>query len=111
MKKNTLLSIVIITGFILLTNKNAFCQTSFVHGNIVNANSYLGIPGLTVYLVHPIIGRSYPSITNEYGYFSFSNVPLRNDYYYVEIYWGNTLIYSNYTLINQFEVNLPTLRL
>ena len=54
------------------------------------------IPGVTVYLVNPMVGRSHPEITDLYGRFSFESVPHTPDgqnWYYVEIYWGRDLIY------------------
>jgi len=51
------------------------------------------IRGLTVYLVHPTLGRSPPSFTDMDGYFAFSEVPSAADPYYLEVYWGRTLRY------------------
>jgi hypothetical protein len=51
------------------------------------------IPALTVYLVHPSVGRSQPRITDSHGYFAFESVPSVPDAYYLEVYWGKTLMY------------------
>lgn len=53
------------------------------------------LPGVTVSLVHPYVGRSRPSISDVYGIYSFPGVPPQADPYYIEAYWGNTLIYRN----------------
>jgi hypothetical protein len=76
-----------------------------VQGQVRNGAGY-PIPGLTVSLVHPVVGRSYPSLTNEYGVFSFSNVPARSDPYYLEIYWGSTLVFRQPLVVTQ-PLTLP----
>lgn len=84
----------------LISFGEAFGQVGSLAGVVLNQGNY-PIPGLTISLVHPLIGRSYPSITDNLGRFSFSNVPLRNDFYYIEIYWGNTLLYRNTIVIDR----------
>jgi hypothetical protein len=64
----------------------------FVQGSVVSAAG-APIPGLTASLAHPIVGRSSPSITSRDGIYVFFNVPIRQDPYYLEIYWGQTLMY------------------
>src|SRR3982751_57001 len=71
-----------------------------VQGTVRNGAGY-PIPGLTVSLVHPVVGRSYPCITNEYGAYFFLNVPVRPDPYYLEVYWGQTLVYRQPVTIVQ----------
>ena len=68
-------------------------QGAFIDGFVVNAQTQ-PLPGVTVSLAHPFLGRSTPVTTNLAGYFSFSNIPI-NQTYYFEIYWGNQLIYRN----------------
>ena len=51
------------------------------------------VAGLTVYLVHPSLGRSTPILTASDGTFVFLNVPSIADDFYLEIYWGRDLIY------------------
>ena len=51
------------------------------------------IPGVTVSLVHPTLGRSAPVATDSEGRFSISNVPEARDPFYLEVYWGRTLKY------------------
>ena len=51
------------------------------------------IAGVTVSLVHPVIGRSAPSFSGPTGGYYFSNVPPRPEPYYIEAYWGNQLLY------------------
>jgi hypothetical protein len=77
----------------------AFAQVP-VQGQVRNSANY-PIPGLTVSLVHPVVGRSYPAITNEYGVYAFFSVPVRPDPYYLEVYWGPTLVYRQALIVNQ----------
>jgi hypothetical protein len=51
------------------------------------------LPAITVYLVHPTMGRSQPRLTDQNGYFCFDDVPRVADSYYLEVYWGKTLMY------------------
>src|ERR1700730_9464904 len=53
------------------------------------------VPGVTVSLVHPVVGRSSPSVTNPTGYYYFANVPLRPEPYFMEVYWGTQLLFRN----------------
>jgi hypothetical protein len=67
------------------------------------------IPGLTASLVHPIVGRSAPSFTDPLGRYVFYNVPFRPDPYYLEIYWGNQLMYRSIIYVGNPVVALGTI--
>ncbi len=77
-------------------------STATVEGSVLN-KSNRPIPGLTVYLAHPKLGRSRPSITSRSGTFYFSRAPRRIDPYYLEIYWGKKLIYRKKVLVTPFQ--------
>jgi hypothetical protein len=62
-----------------------------VQGQVLNQNR-MPIPGLTLFLVHPSLGRSHPVFSDNMGGFIFYNIPFQQRYY-LEIYWGNRLIY------------------
>ncbi len=51
------------------------------------------VPGVTVLLVHPILGQSAPSYTDVYGRFGWSIIPVRPEPYFLEVWWGPNLIY------------------
>jgi hypothetical protein len=59
----------------------------------------VGIPGLSVYLVHPLHGRSKARVSDEDGYFEFEGIPYGSlsdtDLFYIEVYWGEDLMYQN----------------
>ena len=65
-----------------------------LEGVIVN-DAWMPIPGLTVFLVHPTVGRSAPKITDLAGQFSFDNVPAILGPYYLEVYWGTEILYRS----------------
>src|SRR5882672_5303808 len=67
-------------------------------------------PGLTAYLIHPVLGRSAPTLTDAGGHFAWSAIPTRSEPYYLEIYWGANLIYRQQLLVPG-PVRLPPLRL
>ena len=67
-------------------------QTVPVQGQLISRNQG-PVPGLTVFLLHPLLGRSMPSITDQYGRFGWVAIPLRPEAYFLEIYWGPNLVY------------------
>ena len=82
-------------------------EGALVEGTVVRGSQPL--PGVTVSLVHPSVGRSSPSATNPKGYFYFSNVPIRPDPYYLEVYWGKELLSRTQVLVSGARVSLPPL--
>jgi len=79
---------------------------AFVEGTLMNVQGQ-PLPGVTVFLVHPSLGRSVPVTTNLTGYFSFTNVPLSPSPYYFEAYWGNQLVYRNILSVTSQLVQVP----
>ena len=63
-----------------------------VQGVVTNA-AQQPLPGVAVSLVHPVLGRSTPSFTNEWGQYVLWNVPPHPAPYFMEVYWGQRLIY------------------
>lgn len=64
-----------------------------VQGVILKAPTQQPVPGLTVSLVHPVLGRSALSFTDVFGRYAIFGVPLRPEPYYLEVYWGSSLVY------------------
>ena len=69
------------------------------------------VAGVTVSLVHPMIGRSSPAFTGPTGGYFFSNVPPQAQPYYIEAYWGNQLLYRGVLSYGgspvRFDISLP----
>ena len=104
----------IILGFclcllVLILFDAASAQVGTVTGVVLNRGN-VPIPGLIMSLVHPVAGRSHPISTDSWGRFFFSNVPLKNDPYYLEIYWGRDLMYRNTVIVNG-NINLGNIML
>lgn len=100
----------IVTIFLILFSNSVYAET--LSGVVINRLNQ-PMPGLTVSLVHPNAGRSYPSTTDNIGRFFFSNVPLvppATGPFYLEIYWGNQLLYRN-TVVIRGNVTLPPIYL
>ncbi|HXA09567.1 MAG TPA: carboxypeptidase-like regulatory domain-containing protein [Chthoniobacterales bacterium] len=98
-------------GAILFVATSAPAQTApvaLVEGYVYRSTGQ-PVPGVTVSLVHPSVGRSSPAMTNPGGYYYFSNVPMRGDPYYIEVYWGTELLYRNTFFANAPRVSLPTI--
>lgn len=64
-----------------------------VQGQLFSRARNSSVPGVTVFLVHQVLGRSAPSISDVYGRFGWSAIPVRPEPYFLEIYWGQTIIY------------------
>jgi hypothetical protein len=81
-----------------------------VTGRVLSRQNSGPIPGLTISLAHPVVGRSTPAYTDNGGFFSFGYVPPRLEPYYLEVYLGNSLIYRTPIVINGY-VDLPPIYL
>ena len=81
-----------------------------VRGQVVDSRTGRPAPGLTVSLVHPMLGRSAPAYTDRNGVFAWNAIPQRNEAYYLEIYWGANLIYRHPVLVTA-PLLLPPIRL
>lgn len=81
--------------FISSEANSQYGPSTVVQGVFCSAQNGAPAPGLMVSLVHPQLGRSTPAYTNEYGHFQLFNIPLNNIPYYIEVYWGNRLIFRS----------------
>lgn len=81
-----------------------------VHGILLTQNNGTPLPGLTISLIHPLLGRSAPSISDVYGRFGWAAIPVRPEPYYIEIYWGNNLVYRQPIMVGM-PIALPPIRL
>jgi hypothetical protein len=80
-----------------------------VQGQLISRNQG-PVPGVTVFLLHPVLGRSAPSVTDGYGRFGWSAIPIRREQFFLEIYWGERLIYRQPLMVVQ-PVFLPPIYL
>jgi hypothetical protein len=81
-----------------------------VQGQVLSRSSGAPVPGVSAYLVHRTLGRSALSYTDAYGRFGWSAIPAQAEPYYVEIYWGQNLIYRQPATIRS-ATTLPAIRL
>jgi hypothetical protein len=69
------------------------------------------VGGVTVSLVHPVVGRSAPSFSASNGAYFFTNVTPQPQPYFIEAYWGNQLLFRGQILYQgrpvQFNIALP----
>jgi len=80
-----------------------------VQGQLISRNTNYPAPGLKVSLIHPQLGRSAPAISDGNGVFTFYGIPLMQTPYFLEVYWGNQLIYRGPIWVNSYRVSLPPL--
>lgn len=81
-------------------------QMTPVTGQVISRG--MVVPGVTVSLIHPVLGRSAPSFTDAYGRFGWNAIPIRPEPYYVEVYWGPNLVYRNIVYVGSPNpVNVP----
>jgi hypothetical protein len=71
---------------------NVGAQPATIYGTVTNSANQ-PVPGVTVSLIHPQLGRSSPSVTDSYGRYSIYQIPVHSVPYYIEVYWGSQLIY------------------
>ena len=81
-----------------------FSPTVPVQGQVLSRSANGPAPGLTVFLVHQVLGRSAPSITDAHGRFGWIAIPVRVEPYFLEVYWGQNLIYRQ-----PIQVKSPTM--
>jgi hypothetical protein len=92
-----------------LNAQAAQTPSTFIQGHLCSqAMAGAPAPGLLVSLVHPELGRSAPVYTDRFGNFSMGNIPILNTPYYMEVYWGQRLIYRNMISITG-PVQLPNI--
>jgi hypothetical protein len=75
-----------------------------VHGQVFARNVNGPAPGLTLFLVHQFMGRSAPTFTDANGRFGWLAIPASGQPYFLEVYWGQQLIYRQ-----PVQVRGPTL--
>jgi hypothetical protein len=83
-----------------------------ISGYVLSAQRGNGpVEGCTVSLVHPSVGRSVPSFSAVNGFYYFVNVPPQPLPYFLEVYWGQQLIFRNQIFYQgapvQFNILLP----
>jgi hypothetical protein len=95
----------------LAAPKLAFAQEGPPIWGFVISNSRGPIQGVTVSLVHPVLGRSSPSFSQQNGYYFFNNIPPRQEPYYIEAYWGQELLFRSLIYYRggsiRFNIQLP----
>ena len=78
---------------------------------VVISNQRGPLGGVTVSLVHPVVGRSAPSFSAPNGTYYFTGVPPQAQPYFIEAYWGNQLLFRGQVLYQgwpvQFNIPLP----
>ena len=84
---------------------------ALVSGQVISSANQKPIPGLTVQLLHPQLGRSQPAVTDRNGFFTFYDIPQRDTPFYLEILWGKEPVYRDQVLIRQDQVALPVIQL
>jgi hypothetical protein len=81
-----------------------------VQGQVLSRSSGGPVPGVSAVLVHQRLGRSALSYTDAYGHFGWSAIPIQPEPYFLEIYWGQQLIYRQSVAVRS-PTTLPPIRL
>jgi hypothetical protein len=63
-----------------------------VQGQLVS-RSRGPVPGMTLFLVHRVFGRSAPAYSDAGGRFGWAAIPVSAEPYFLEVYWGSSLMY------------------
>lgn len=108
MKARRLLLIAFALNLLLMAGSQSLAQsmgaTVPVHGQAFARSVNGPAPGLTVFLVHQAMGRSAPSFTDANGRFGWTAIPVSAQPYFLELYWGQRLIYRQ-----PIQVRSPTM--
>ena len=114
MNARGLVAAVLTAMAIVMTSTPSFGQAAGpsvpVQGQVLSRNINGPVPGLTVFLVHEFLGRSAPSYTDAYGRFGWTAIPVRSEPYFLEIYWGQNLVYRQPVAVTA-PVSLPAIQL
>ena len=98
--KNIVLTLLLLFNLFFSHSSFAEYTYTYIKGNLCSqAKNGAPVPGLLISLVHPVIGRSVPVFTDNYGNFLMGNIPIIKTPYYLEVYWGKRLIYRNTVLV------------
>ena len=80
-------------------NSSAQSVSVFVSGQVRSGVG--GVPGLVVFLLHPSLGRSAPAFTDLNGVFAWNAIPISPQPFFVEVYWGNSIMHRSQIMITQ----------
>ena len=80
--------------WVCFTPTELLAQGVAVQGSVINASGQ-PVPGVTVSLFHQVFGRSALSFTDAWGRYVIYGVPVHPIPYYIEVYWGNRIIYRS----------------
>jgi len=114
MKRLRQLLLILLFGAVLVLSTSTYAQQWLgpsvpVQGQIIS-RAQGPIPGVTVSLVHRIFGRSAPAFTDMYGRFGWGAIPISPEQYFLEVYWGQNLIYRQPIQV-EAPLVLPTITL
>lgn len=102
-----LLSVMTLAGF---SSLRAQAPAPPIYGVVFSAQRG-PVGGVTVSLVHPVVGRSAPVYSAPNGSYFFTNIPPRPEPYFIEAYWGNQLLFRGQLYFGgppvPFNINLP----
>ncbi len=68
---------------------------------IVKDQTQRPLEAVTVELVHPVVGRSAPRFTDTMGRYEIRGVPRAGEYF-LELYWGERLVYRQPVIIDRY---------
>lgn len=86
-------------------------STAIVSGQLFAGSNFKPAPGLRVSLAHPKLGRSASASSDEFGRFTLIGIPIDRDPYFIEVYWGNELVYRETIYVTESELLLPPIYL
>ena len=96
-RKNTALfcSIVVVTLFFAIGSIGFSESTNHatLKGWVIHKETKKAIPGLKVFLVSTVYGRSVLKVTENDGSFTLKRIPISEEKYYIEIYEADNLVY------------------
>lgn len=85
--------VIVLIPFVHSAHAQNYSTMVPIQGQIIAKATNVPAPGLTIFLIHEVLGRSAPSFSDGSGRFGWIAIPVRLEPYYIEVYWGTNLVY------------------
>jgi hypothetical protein len=99
--RTSLVLLMLCLGTWVASPLSAAAQAGLGIEGVVRDQHQRPLEAVTVYLVHPVIGRSAPRFTDATGRYEIRGVPQAGEYF-LEAYWGGELVYRQPVFIGGY---------
>jgi len=86
-------------------------EQAVINGQLFAGTDNRPAPGLVISLAHHEHGRSASASSDEFGRFTLIGIPVDQEPYFIEVYWGQDLVYRDTIYVTKEDVLLPPIYL